>query len=640
MYKYLYDTILRLYYTKNASLGIGLFRCLYGLVTLQEICFLLYFQHLIFDPIPYIDVALPMVGFFLGLWAVVACCVCIGYRCQLAIISNYIFWIVFINFTPMQRDFDGGFDAFMVGANFLMIFMPIDKSLAIDTLRKKLQTPFKHYSHFSKQDVSILAYTIPVTICLGFLYFDSALHKLFAEHWRNGLGVWLPASMPYYISPINMSALLNNEFLQKTMGYMVFVFQFSFIFGVHNARLRPLFFILGISLHIGIIVTLNIYPFGVGMLIFYCLVMPFAWYRKLAVWVVAKSPTLIVFYDEQCPLCCRTILTLNHFDIFKTIDFKGVQTHATQYPVLHTIQSSTLLKDLYALDKNNNLYTGVNSYLQILIKMRYPALVAYLFKLPIIYQISDRIYRKIADRRVRVSCASSVGRCISTSPNSTHLSLYDSLFTPQSDKQATYAIHKISKTLLFILLLQLNSSIHYGLFYRLGLLNHASAITHSVIAISNSIILGSGSFLGITPHALYLHDHFDGYNHLIAITYQDTQGNETWLPLVSPEGRMESPNWGRVHSMWANVAVTANIEQRRLSKFIMKTSAFWGTKLGLNLQTTLFSIKSKKISMPSYWVKDLLGANLSGVWQNIGEAKWHKKSFIVEYTSPSIYAKK
>ena len=33
----------------------------------------------------------------------------LGYRCQQVSIVNYLFWLVFVNFTPMQRDFDGGF---------------------------------------------------------------------------------------------------------------------------------------------------------------------------------------------------------------------------------------------------------------------------------------------------------------------------------------------------------------------------------------------------------------------------------------------------------------------------------------------------------------------------------------------------
>ena len=624
MYNYLYSTISRLYPIKAPSFGIALFRFLFGLVTLQEICFLLYFNHLIFDPIPYLDVEFPMIPFFLGLWAIVAFFVCIGYRCQQSIIANYIFWIVFVNFTPMQRDFDGGFDIFMIGSNLFLIFMPIDKSFAIDVLRKKLQTPFKHYSQYPKQEVSILAYTIPVTICLGFLYFDSAIHKLFAEHWRNGLGAWLPASMPYYISPINMTWFLNNEILQKTMGYIILVFQFCFVFLVHNARFRPLLFIIGAGLHIGITITLNIYPFGIGMLVFYCLVMPFSWYRKLATLITAKSPSLTVFYDQQCPLCCRTILTLNHFDIFQTIEFKAVQVYAVDYPELKKIEPENLLKGLYGLDKNNKLYTGVDSYAQILIKMRYTCLPGYLLKIPGIHQLACHYYRKTINSHHHLS---GNNQCLKPTQNCSNTSLYERIFGCKPGKSAKRSIHRISKVLLLLFLLQLNSSIHYGLFYRLDLLKNTSPLGNNIISISNSLILFSTTFLGITPHALYLHDHFAGYNHILAITYQDTQGNEKWLPFISPEGRMKSPNWGRVHSMWANIAVTPQIDHQRLSKFIMKITAFWGIKSGLDLDTTIFTIKLKKIESPSYWVNDLLKSNLSGSWQNIGYANWHKKSF-------------
>jgi predicted DCC family thiol-disulfide oxidoreductase YuxK len=351
--------------------------------------------------------------------------------------------------------------------------------------------------------------------------------------------------------------------------------------------------------------------------------MPFSWYRKVATFMTARSPTLTVLYDERCPLCCRTILTLNHFDLFKTVDFKGAQSNAGQYSALNKIAPEVLLKDLYALDHNNNLYSGVDTYAQILIKMRYLAAIGYLLRLPGIYQLACHYYRKIADSRTRISCTE---HCVVTEQNSKNTSLYESIFEIETTQQVKRNIHKISKILVLIFLLQVNSSVHYGLFYRLNLLNTSSPISNNLSSISNSIILFSTSFLGITPHALYLHDHFEGYNHLIAITYQNEQGDETWLPFITPEGKMESPNWGRVHSMWANIAVTPKINHQRLEKFIMKTTAFWGIKSGLDLNKTTFIIKLKKISSPTHWQKDLLKSNLSGVWGNIGEAKWHNNT--------------
>ena len=624
MYKSLHFHISRLYHTKAPSTGVGIFRILYGLVTLQEILFLLYFSHFIFDPIPYLDIEFPLIPLFLYLWAIIAIFIIIGYRCQQSIIANYALWVIFVNFTPMQRDFDGGFDLFMIGANLFMIFMPIDKSFSLDNLRTKLQTPLKHYSLYPKEQITVLAYSIPVVICLGFLYFDSAIHKMFAEHWLNGLGAWLPASMPFYISSIDMTWLLNQEILQKSIGYLLLIFQFSFIFFFHIRQLRPVYFFVGAGFHIGITITLNIYPFGIGMLIFYTLIMPFSWYKKIAEIMIAKSPTLTVFYDEQCPLCCRTILSLNHYDIFNCIDFKGAQSHAAKYPALSSIDETTLLTDLYALDKNNTLYSGVNTYAQILIKMRYLSFAGYFLKIPGIHQIACMIYRNIADSRTRVSCDEN---CVIEEIQNQQLTLYDKIFTPKTPKIARQNTHKISKILILLFILQVNCSIHYGLLYRLDFDFKSNPLRSISSGISNAIIHFSNSFIGITPHALYLHDHFEGYNHLIAITYLDKKGPEKWLPFITQEGRIQSPNWGRVHSMWANIAVTPNIDNHRLSKFIMKTTAFWGIKSGLDLNSTTFNIKLKKISAPSHWVHNLLTTNLSGEWDTIGKATWNEKTF-------------
>ncbi len=626
MYKLLLTKINHLYLQKVPVTGIGLFRLLFGLVTLQETLFLLYFNHLIFDPIPYLDVEFPMIYFFICIWVVVALFITLGYRCQQAIIANYIFWIVFVNFTPMQRDFDGGFDLFMIGANFFLIFMPIDKAFSIDQLRKKLASPFVQYSTYNQEQISILAYYLPVTICLGFLYFDSVIHKMFAEHWRNGLGAWLPSSMPYYVSALNMSWLLNNEILQKIVGYTIIVFQFTFIFLFHIKCLRPVYFVIGAGLHAGITLTFNIYPFGMGMLIFYVLVAPLSWYRYCGKLLKAKHTALTVFYDEQCPLCNRTVLIFNHFDILSCIDFKGAQTHARHYPALKRINDKELLTDLYALDRRGNIYSGVDTYAQILIKMRYTALIGWILKMPGIYTLANRYYRRIADSRVRLGCDETCAyESVSFKPT-----LYDQCFSATDRKDVKRYSGRLAKILILFFLLQLNSSIHYGIIYRLDIDTSKSPVVHVLANVSNSLIMLSQTFLGITPHALYLHDHFEGYNRLIALTYLDKAGQEQWLPFVNEQGRLLAPNWGRVHSMWANIAVTPKIDDLRLRKFIMKATSFWGIKSGLNLDQTTFLVKLKKIDAPFTWRKDLLNDNLSGRWITIGTVSWHGKNINIE----------
>ncbi|MEQ1635053.1 MAG: DCC1-like thiol-disulfide oxidoreductase family protein [Methylococcales bacterium] len=621
MYKRLVQTILQLADKNVPATGVGLFRLLYGLVTLQEILFLLYFKHLIFDPIPYIDVEFPMIPFFLCVWALAAFSLCIGYRCQFSALVCYAFWILFVQFTPMQRDFDGGFDLFMTGAGFFLLFMPLDKAFAVDNLRYKLQNPFKHYSQYSPATVSLLAYYIPVGVCLGFLYFDSAIHKMFGEHWRNGLGAWLPATQPYYVSALNMSPLLNIELLQKSVGYLILVFQFTFIFFAQNRHLRPLYLIVGISLHLGIILTLNIYPFGAGMLIFYVLLIPFSWWRTIRHIIQAKQPTLSIFYDEQCPLCNRTVLALKHFDIFNCLDFKGAQTYARNYAELKQLSDSELMLDLYALDSKGKVYSGVATYSKILLHMRYLAWLGFLLQLPGIYSLACRQYRHVADSRIRIPCDENCVVAQQVSPSFYTRLLQQFKLTPKK------SAHKLSKLLLILFVLQIDSSIHYGFFYHLKLDTRQNALFNTLTEASNTVLLISQTFLGITPHGLYSHDHFMGYDHILAITYHDKAGNEHWLPFVNKEGRLVAPNWGRVHSMWANIAVTPTINPVRLRKFIMKVTAFYGQKLGLDINQTTFDIKLKKIQAPSVWVYDQLNQNLAGEWQTIGFAAWSDNTF-------------
>ena len=625
---FLYSKIVSLLAKKSPATGIGVFRILYGLVALQEIFFLYHFNHLIFDPIPYIDVEFPTIPFFLCLWGIVVSCIVVGYRYQLAVTCNYLFWIVFVNFTAMQRDFDGGFDLFMTGAGFFLLFMPGDRAFALDNLRYKLGAPFTHYSAYPKPTVPALTYYLPVFVCLGFLYFDSDVHKQFAQHWRNGLGAWLPSTQPYYVSVLDMSIFLNNELFEKTVGYTIMAFQFTFMFFFSDRRFRIIFLLIGLSLHLGITLSLNIYPFGLAMLSFYSLVIPFAWWRQLGHLLCAKHPILTVFYDKQCPLCNRTALILNHFDIFKRVDFKNAQDYAANFPALAPIDPKTLLTDLYALDSSNKVYAGVDTYIQIFLAMGYLKPVGLLLKLPSLYSFAAKRYRAIADNRVRVDCNT---HCLATSPleNDT---LYHKLFERYGSQKPKAFARQLTKITVALLILQLNCTLHYGLLYRLKINLYENPITAPIASGSNALLMVSRIFLGIAPHALYLHDHFSGYDRILAITYTDKNGQEQWLPFVNQEGRLLAPNWGRIQSMWANIAVTPNIDSQRVRKFIMKVTAFYGQELGLDMNNAEFHIKLKHINAPNDWVYDQRNKNMAAPWKNIGSVHWANK--VISYDLP------
>jgi predicted DCC family thiol-disulfide oxidoreductase YuxK/uncharacterized membrane protein YphA (DoxX/SURF4 family) len=607
--------------------GLGIFRICFGLVIVQEIAFLYYFRHLIFDPLPFIDQASPVVLSSLFLWGLAACCLVAGYRTRLAAVVNYLFWVIFVFFTPLRQDFGGGFDQLMTGSSFLLMFLPTEKALSLDNLRSKLNRVLDGKHFVEPRRVPVLCYYLPIVFSLGLLYFDAAVHKLSSEFWRNGFGAWLPSSMPYYMSGLRMDWLLNNKPVERLIGYTLIVFQFVFIFLCCLRPCRVPLLIIGMAFHGGILLCLNIYPFGFGMLAHYVLMVPFVWWRWLRHQVQFKHPSLVVFYDELCPLCNRTVIFLRHFDCLKTLEFKGLQTHARQCSALDRIPDEELLKDLYALDRTGRLYSGFDTYIKILISMKVTGPVGFLLKTPGVYTLGTHIYRKIADQRARLTCGNDCP--VSGEPGAVDRDLFESL-SRRCLGTAGQRPYRIAKFLVLILLLQLNSTVHYGLFYRLDIPIQPAGLWSQLNAASNGILTLSHTFLGITPHALYMHDHFAGYDHILAISYRHPDGTEKWLPFVNEQGRLLAPHWGRVQSMWANVAVTAHIKRERLDKFIRKVTVFWAMKLGLDLSFTEFIIKLKEIRAPMTWELDLRRKNMNQPWRDIGTAIWQNGAMRIE----------
>jgi hypothetical protein len=182
--------------------------------------------------------------------------------------------------------------------------------------------------------------------------------------------------------------------------------------------------------------------------------------------------------------------------------------------------------------------------------------------------------------------------------------------------------NRIAKMLVLAVVLQLNSTLQFGVFFRVNG-GHATTEAGQLLeGVSNAVLFLSHTLLGITPHALYMHDHFVGYNHILGITWKDGEGREQWLPIVNPEGRIVAPNWGRVQCWWANIVVTPHIKLPRLEKGLTQVIAFWGTQVGVDFRHTPFTLKMKEIEVPMNWQPDLRKRNLAQPWRDIGTVRW------------------
>ncbi|MCI0654815.1 MAG: hypothetical protein L0Y39_10110 [Methylococcaceae bacterium] len=584
------------------------------MVILQEIVYLVYFRHLIFDKIPFIETANPIVSFALGLWLLATALLIFGLYTFACSVANYFFWVLFVLISPMWRDFNGGFDQLMTSSSLILIFVHSERRFSLDNLRSQLKSADLAPKLVQDTRSPVIYYYLLVGVSLGLLYFDAAVHKLQSEIWMNGLGVWVPNTMPYYISPFDFDWFVNNRRLQELSGYFLFVFQLSFLFICTRRLFRiPLLFF-GLLFHFGIIVCLNIYPFGFGMLVHYILLAPFKWWTFVARKIEYNSPVLHTYCNITNRASLRMALTLRHFDFRNFSKFQFVATPDELPQIIREEHPDFRSFTLASLDRQNKGYEGLDGFLEkkyfwlVLFCLRFFDTVVLLFARSNRYAGLWRRLNAIRSNRIASRQASDV-------------------------KASSKSIYRF---LAIVLILQVNSTLYYGLLKRFGF-NERSTVQGEIIReVSTYITSISHILFGITPHALYMDEHFSGYELIIAFTYIDSAGHENWVPFIAPDGRFISPNWGRVHSMWANVAMHPPFNQIVFERLAKKVTAFWAQKLGIGTRSSIFIIKSKPVQISYRWVKDLRKKNLNGNWSEFGTIRWVEGRFSIQYRSRSL----
>ena len=173
------------------------------------------------------------------------------------------------------------------GVNFLLMFLPLEKSFSIDNIREIINNTNKKI-RYKETKVFKISYYLPVFLGIGLVYFDSAaMYKINSPMWLGGLGLWLPSSVP--VSTITDNQwFLNQEFVVKFLSYLTMIFEFMFIFLFWNKRFRFVLFILGVLLHLGILIEFPIPYFATGYISIYVLMVPVCFWEKLIYKVRSK----------------------------------------------------------------------------------------------------------------------------------------------------------------------------------------------------------------------------------------------------------------------------------------------------------------------------------------------------------------
>jgi len=599
---------------------LAVFRIAYSFVLLCEIAQMFYFRHLIFDKIPFLEIAEINFAIPISIWFLSVLFILFGAFTRFFTILNYLMSLILIGSI-------GSFEyhvfyAYM-GVNFLLIFLPVSQCFSIDRLLQKLKYSNTTFQYNPSKKVRQLYYFSPVFVAIGLVYFDSIFVKLTANSWLHGLGMWMPSSFPMMVQ-VNITSLLNCNYIMLFLGYLTLVFEALFIFLFFRKKFRVLMLLIGIGLHVGILITFPIPWFALTFIALYLLLVPILFWQK-----VFKSPdskkTLKFFYDSECPLCIRTKIIISHFDFFNKIEFKTVQFDASEEVSLKDFDRTTLLDDIHSIDLRGNVYSGVATYIQVFQRIFYLAPLSILLRLPGIYYLCKKAYAFVAKNRTTDRCTEeNCGYNPPELPDDSQIKLLQNFTVNDLKfKLFKYLIYALSLSQIIIIL---NSPLLHNLYNKIGI-NNSKFQTYLSVTNTNLISVSKPLF-GLTSHNVFIDDiHYKGYQHIIAVVYKSKKSEEIWLPIIDKNGQPSCYNYG---TNWRKVSFSMNsptIDQKTLNNGVRDFTAFWAGKNGIDLKDATFLIKVKKIDSPKGWEKDFLNKQIAKPWIDGGFVQWKDNQF-------------
>ena len=269
-------------FKKVDSIGLSIFRITYSFVFLCELIHLFNYRTIVYDGFTELN---PTLIFMF--WLPTVCLLMVGYKSRYVAILNYIFSVIILS--SAQKYEYHGFTIY-VGVNFLLIFLPIARQLSIDSFLTKK-------SSFEVKKVFKVYYLAPVFLVIALIYLDSAFYKFASSMWLNGLGMWLPASLPM-ATWSSFPWLLNNELLVKFLGYLVLIFETVFILLMWFRVFRLPLLVIGVLFHLGILFFFPIPWFALAVICVYFLMVPIRFWKKIKFEKINSSISKLKILDK------------------------------------------------------------------------------------------------------------------------------------------------------------------------------------------------------------------------------------------------------------------------------------------------------------------------------------------------------
>lgn len=596
----------QLYNKKIEARGLGVFRIVYFIAFFFEVLQLFYYKPLLFDPVAYKEAFIINLGWPLGLWLICIFFLILGSMTALMTVLNYIFSILFFS-SLSAIDYSPAY--FYLSVNFLCLFLPISKMVSVDCWWLKLKYSTTRFHYKPPNQTTVLSYYIPIFFGLGFTYWG-----LFLNQFPNGgLWIWkLAHNLKYSTLSTSSPAyfLFNTKILILILGWISLAFFVSFPFLFSYRKLRGYLFLIGWGLQFLALLYNPNTAWLWALMALHLLLIPLAWWRALGgIFHSSKRPArLVVYYDEECPLCTRLKLSIEHFDLFSTVRFEGVQSAREDEAIKH-IPLNALLDNIHASDYRGKLHVGIDAYIQIFDAMRYLLPLSLILRLPIIYQLSRRGYRYVAKNRETKPCTEDT--CAYELPQ----------LPKDTDKiklLRTLTLGAIRLRLLFygslllVLwqgLLWIDSTALKELRSKSGRLNQAYQQIVNPLKQMGKVYLGLGA-------TFYQNQATTTWT--VGISYENEKNQWAYLPLVNQDGTLGTYARGLTGAKWINLLRDAK-NQVAFRNYLLAIVLFWERENRMTGQSKEYLLKIKALKPPPHSFRfNYMREQYATEWKTLG----------------------
>ncbi len=120
---------------------------------------------------------------------------------------------------------------------------------------------------FPVRSLSISKRIIQVHLCIA--YFFSGFDKILGFNWWNGESVWKSLNLPNFTHFIHIPAFINQNFniVYITAGWMIIAVEILYPVFININKTRKIWLTITILMHIGIIISFNLFFFSAIMIV-------------------------------------------------------------------------------------------------------------------------------------------------------------------------------------------------------------------------------------------------------------------------------------------------------------------------------------------------------------------------------------